>query len=233
MVALLSAIRDRLSASQKILKGASKTAKIGMRALFDSVMKFGAEVGAGPKLKADVQLPTASSVIGLKREYDAADFSARLVSQQFRDYFERAIEEVASKKGLLVIFIDDLDRCEGDVAYRLLEALKLYLNTKNCVYVLGVAQQHLEETIARTLSGEKEGWQYRYVARDYLNKMFQGLFVLPVPRVTTRYVETLLSKEDKFFCIVGYDEVKFDGISSRELKPGYNWITAINIQLSF
>lgn len=195
MVALLNAIRDRLSTSKKILKGTSKTAQIGMRALFDSVVKFGAEVGgmAGvPKLKADVQLPTASTVIGLRREYDAADFSARLVSQQFRDYFESAIEAVAGEKGLLVIFIDDLDRCEGDVAYKLLEALKLHLNAKNCVYVLGLDQQQLERVITKALSGDKEIWRNRPTGRDYLSKMFQALFLLPVPRETKAYVNHLL-----------------------------------------
>ncbi|MGH9800143.1 MAG: KAP family P-loop NTPase fold protein, partial [Blastocatellia bacterium] len=195
MVALLHEIRDRLSKSKKILKGTTKTAKIGMRALFDSVVKFGAEIGGtmgAPKLKADVQLPTASSVIGLKREYDAADFSARSVSQQFRDYFESAIEDVAGKNGLLVIFIDDLDRCEGDVAYKLLEALKLHLNARNCVYVLGLDQQQLEQVIAKALSGEKEVWRHRPTGRDYLSKMFQSMFLLPVPRETSDYVNKLL-----------------------------------------
>ncbi len=195
MVALLHEIRDRLNTSKKILKGSSKTAKIGMRALFDSVVKFGAEVGGvagAPKLKADVQLPTTSSVIGLKGEYDAADFSARLASQQFRDYFEQAIEDVAGKNGLLVVFIDDLDRCEGDVAYKLLEALKLHLNARNCVYVLGLDQQQLERVIAKALSGEKEVWRHRPTGRDYLSKMFQAMFLLPVPREARAYVNKLL-----------------------------------------
>ncbi|MEK7830376.1 MAG: P-loop NTPase fold protein, partial [Acidobacteriota bacterium] len=144
MVALLHEIRDHLTTSSKFLNSASKVTKIGARALFDTVVKFGSEIGGlagAPKYKAEAQLPTASSIIEMKRGYDEADFSARSASQRFRDYFESAIESVAGKDGLLVIFIDDLDRCEGDVAYRLLEALKLHLNTKNCIYVLGLDQQ--------------------------------------------------------------------------------------------
>jgi hypothetical protein len=133
------------------------------------------------------------------REYEAEHFSSPLTSQRFRDFFEQAIQIVTDNKGLLVIFIDDLDRCEGDVAYRLLESLKLYLNAKNCVYILGLDQQHLENSIAKALSGEKEAWRYRPMARDYLSKIFQNLFVLPVPRTTRHYVETVLNAKDKEF----------------------------------
>lgn len=195
MVALLHEIRDRFSKSDKIWNGLEKTAKIGLRALFDSVVKFGAEVGGvggAPKFKADVQLPTASSVIELKKKYDEDDFSAQLASQQFRDYFELAIEYVTGEDGLLVVFIDDLDRCEGDVAYKLLEALKLHLNARNCVYVLGLDQQQLEQVIAKALSGEKEVWRHRPTGRDYLSKMFQAMFLLPVPREARAYVNKLL-----------------------------------------
>ncbi|MEP7341924.1 MAG: P-loop NTPase fold protein [Acidobacteriota bacterium] len=202
MIALLQEIRRHLSTSSKGLTRANKATKIAALTLLDSLPKLALEIGGvagAPKFRAESQLPTAKSIIDRRREFDSDDFSALLASRRFRDYFEAAIESVAGKDGLLVIFIDDLDRCEGDVAYRLLEALKLYLNSRNCVYVLGLDQQHLEETIARALSGEKETWQFRYVARDYLNKMFQGLFLLPVPRRTTHFVEALLDKEDILF----------------------------------
>ncbi len=191
LIALLNEIRRHFSAKHQLLNEAGKISKLGIHATLKAI----GDAAKGLK----IPLPTVQGYAESRREYDAENFSEQLTSQRFRDLFEEAINVITGGNGLLVIFIDDLDRCEGDVAYRLLEALKLHLNTKNCVYVLGLDQQHLEESIARTLSGEKETWQFRYVARDYLNKMFQGLFVLPVPRQTTRYVETLLNKEDKFF----------------------------------
>lgn len=133
------------------------------------------------------------------REFEAEHFSTALASQRFRDFFEGAIRAVTKDKGLLVIFIDDLDRCEGDVAYRLLEALKLYLNADNCVFVLGLDQNHLERSIAKTLSGEAETWRFRPLARDYLSKILQNLFHLPVPRHVGRYVEQLLGATDADF----------------------------------
>ena len=192
LIALLNEIRRHFSTKHQLLDETGKIARFG----FHATLKAIGDAAKGLKLP----LPTVQGFTESRREYEAENFSEQLTSQRFRDLLEEAINELTGGNGLLVIFIDDLDRCEGDVAYRLLESLKLYLNTKNCVYVKGVDQQHLEETIARILPGEKEDSPRRHVARDYLNKMFQGSFVLPVPRQTTRYVETLLSKEDKLFC---------------------------------
>jgi KAP family P-loop domain len=199
LVALLHEIRGSLSLSRKALRKMGKAGQIAAFSLFNSLPKLGIEMGAGVKLKAESPLPTAKSISELQQAYDAEHFSAALTSQRFRDYFEAAIEAVVGQDGLLVIFIDDLDRCEGEVAYRLLEALKLYLNAKNCVYVLGIDQQHLEISIARALSGEKETWPHRSLARDYLSKMFQTMFLLPVPRNANPYLDELLDHDDGNF----------------------------------
>jgi len=200
LVALLNEIRGSLSLSKKALSKMGKAGQIAAYSLFNSLPKLGMEIGTtGLKVKAESQLPTAKSIGELNYAYEAGHFSAALTSQRFRDCFEAAIEGVVGKDGLLVIFIDDLDRCEGEVAYRLLEALKLYLNAKNCVYVLGIDQQHLEISIARALSGEKETWPHRSLARDYLSKMFQTTFLLPVPRNANKYIDELLDHDDGSF----------------------------------
>ncbi|MCI0485524.1 MAG: KAP family NTPase [Blastocatellia bacterium] len=195
LVALLHEIRRHFSFKPGLFDKAGKIIDVASYATLNAL----AEVGKSIK----IPLPSAKSIMEGEREYDAEHFSAALTSQRFRDFFEGAIrtvtEEKKGKKGLLVIFIDDLDRCEGDVAYRLLEALKLYLNADNCVYVLGLDQQHLENSIAKALSGEKETWRYRPMARDYLSKIFQTLFHLPVPRRTSEYVEKVLDSQDEDF----------------------------------
>ncbi|MGH9937331.1 MAG: KAP family P-loop NTPase fold protein [Blastocatellia bacterium] len=196
MVALLSEIRRQFSLRRKLFDEAGKLTDVAIHSTLNALAEMGKEL--------KIPLPSAKSIMERGREYEAEHFSTALSSQRFRDFFESAIEEITKdrkdkKKGLLVIFIDDLDRCEGDVAYRLLEALKLYLNARNCVYVLGLDQQHLESSIAKVLSGEKETWRYHPLARDYLSKMFQGLFLLPVPRDTEVFVNKTLDPQDEDF----------------------------------
>jgi hypothetical protein len=191
LVALLGEIRQHFSRKRKLFNEAGKLTDVAVHATLNSMTEVAKEL--------KIPLPTAKTVMERGQEYEAEHFSTVLGSQRFRDFFEGAIEIVTGKKGLLVIFIDDLDRCEGEVSYRLLEALKLYLNAKNCIYVLGIDQQHLESSIAKALSGEKETWRYRPLARDYLSKMFQSTFHLPVPRTPTHYVDVLLDRDEGVF----------------------------------
>jgi hypothetical protein len=191
LIALLNEIRQHFTLKRRLFDKAGKLADVAIHSTLNSLTEIAKDL--------KLPLPSAKTVMERGREYEAEHFSSPLTSQRFRDFFEQAIKIVTNDKGLLVIFIDDLDRCEGDVAYRLLESLKLYLNAKNCVYILGLDQQHLENSIAKALSGEKETWRYRPMARDYLSKIFQNLFVLPVPRKTEEYIETVLAKKDADF----------------------------------
>jgi hypothetical protein len=186
LVALLNEIRQHFSVTRKLFNHAGKLADVTTHALLNSM----------GEIARSFKLPTARVVLERGREYEDENFLTALGSQRFRDFFESAIKQITHGRGLLVIFIDDLDRCEGEVAYRLLESLKLYLNARNCVYVLGLDQQHLESSIARALTGERELWEHRPKARDYLSKMFQSNFHLPVPSQTRQYIESLLAFDE-------------------------------------
>jgi hypothetical protein len=74
----------------------------------------------------------------------------------------------------LVIFIDDLDRCEGETAVRMLEAIKLYLSTRHCVFVFGVDPTALEQEIRNHWKDRPHG-----MACEYLEKMFQASVIVP------------------------------------------------------
>lgn len=190
LVALLGEIRQQFSIKHKLFNEAGKLIDVALHSTLNSMTDIAKDL--------KIPVPSAKTVMERGREYEAEHFSTELGSQRFRDFFEGAIK-VVTQGGLLVIFIDDLDRCEGDVSYRLLEGLKLYLNAKNCIYVLGIDQQHLESSIARALSGEKETWRYRPLARDYLSKMFQSMFLMPVPRTVRDYIDLLLDRDEGAF----------------------------------
>jgi hypothetical protein len=191
LVALLNEIRKHFTMPRKAFNEAGKLIDVATHATLNALADLGKEL--------KIPIPGARGIMERGREYETEHFSTGLASQRFRDFFEEAIRSVTGKNGLLVIFIDDLDRCEGDVAYRLLEALKLYVNADNCVYILGLDQNHLERSIAKALSGEAETWRHRPLARDYLSKIFQNLYHLPVPRHTSRYVDDSLDADDAEF----------------------------------
>lgn len=189
LIALLHAIRQHLSFLHRAMDETGKLLHVATHALLNTANEF------AKALKLPIPVPSAQGIQERGQAYEAAHLDTPLFSQRFRDFFEQALAEVIGPEGRMIIFIDDLDRCEGEVAYRLLEALKLHLNVRNCVYVLGLDQGHLEETIARVLAGGETPRLYRPLAREYLSKMFQSLFLLPVPEQTTAFVKALLEPD--------------------------------------
>ena len=82
----------------------------------------------------------------------------------------------------IVVFIDDLDRCLPEKAVRLLEGLKVLLDLKNFVFVLGVAQEVIERGIRVRyrelyLTGRQD--DLPDIEGQYLDKIIQFPFSLP------------------------------------------------------
>jgi hypothetical protein len=92
----------------------------------------------------------------------------------FEAEFDRLVTEYVGPDGYLVIFIDDLDRCLPENAIQVLEALKLYLDRANCVFVVGVEPAVVEEAIRRRYNDNPE-----LSPTEYLEKIVQVPFVLP------------------------------------------------------
>lgn len=98
--------------------------------------------------------------------------------------FEDAVQEVLKARGKggnvaegarLLIFVDDLDRCEGEVIVRLLEIIKLYLGTRYCVFVLGLDDGAVLDALRQHRSPSDEA------NREYLEKLFQATLAVPLP----------------------------------------------------
>lgn len=91
--------------------------------------------------------------------------------------FEKRFESFVNSCGIerLVIFIDDLDRCRMDVTIDILEAVKLLLNSRRCVYVLGLDYHRVCDAVSRKFTESPHG-----VAEDYLDKIIQLSFHIPM-----------------------------------------------------
>src|SRR6202043_2818857 len=79
----------------------------------------------------------------------------------------------------IVIFIDDLDRCLPENAIEVMEALKLYLDRANCVFVIGVEPSIIETAIRIRYAASPN-----LSASKYLEKIVQ--VPIAVPRVRTQ-----------------------------------------------
>lgn len=84
--------------------------------------------------------------------------------------------EIKPREGVLVVFVDDLDRCMHDKAVQVLEAIKLFLDRPGVVFVLAADEGMIEAAIEARFKNKKVKGQR---ARDYLEKFFQVRFVLP------------------------------------------------------
>lgn len=99
----------------------------------------------------------------------------------------------------MVVFIDDLDRCLPESAFRLLEGLKIYLGLKNTVFVLGMNQELIVDAILASanigvLSSESEiGRQAaRQKAEAYLEKLCTDIERVPPPPCSISFIEKWL-----------------------------------------
>ena len=128
------------------------------------------------------------------RQANAENLAATLPSESLRKNLQETIRlllpEADKQEGnegtsRLVVFVDDLDRCEPEAAYRLLEGLKVYLTLDNCVFVLGLNQKAVEGAIANRLAGgltdEDARQDAQARAASYLEKICQNVWHLPIP----------------------------------------------------
>jgi hypothetical protein len=96
-----------------------------------------------------------------------------------------------------VIFVDDLDRCMGQVAFRFLEAMKIYFSISNCVFVLGLDVRHVRRAVAAELKKAgviPDDGKSEIYASDYLSKIFQNVFYLPYLTDYQDYLKFLMSE---------------------------------------
>ncbi|ACN16484.1 conserved hypothetical protein [Desulforapulum autotrophicum HRM2] len=101
----------------------------------------------------------------------------------FEDFFTRLIwtylswrpqknqcETHGEKKGVLAVFIDDLDRCPREKIVSVLETLKLFMDQKGCVFIIGADNDIIIKALEKTYHGDAE---------RFMDKIVQVTFNLP------------------------------------------------------
>jgi hypothetical protein len=100
---------------------------------------------------------------------------------EMRDLLRESMEDwrrhgAASSGRLLVIFVDDLDRCSPGNVVEVFEAIRLYLDAPGFVFVIG----YDDRMVSRTLRAEKR-YEDAAALAHYLEKIVQIDYRLPVP----------------------------------------------------
>ncbi|MCL2850368.1 MAG: KAP family NTPase, partial [Micrococcales bacterium] len=138
----------------------------------DHLPKVGWGADAGPKV--EVSLAGLGSDYQRHRDARREDRMEVLDAQvRLHELFAEVLDTLAGD-GRVVFFVDDLDRCLPEHVVDLLEKIRLFMNHKKCVFVLGVDEQAVENAIK-----EAKDYKDEEIAGRYLEKMIQYGFDLP------------------------------------------------------
>lgn len=96
-------------------------------------------------------------------------------------------------KGVLVIFIDDMDRCSPNSIAKILESINLFFDQKGCIFVLGMDTN----LIAKAVKSHYINYD-GFSGEDYLKKIIQLQFDLPEIRKEEikEYILSVLTEDE-------------------------------------
>lgn len=99
-------------------------------------------------------------------------------------------EKPDDRKGALVVFIDDLDRCPQSRVVKVLETIKLFMDHPGCVFVIGADEGIIRKALRTQKDYEKGD------ARKFMEKIIQVTFPLPHLSENDFTAEEFLKKLD-------------------------------------
>ena len=152
-----------------------------------------------PRMKvAEAVISTLSQVFTLGQvEIDLTKFQTEsrfkthmAFLDEFQEVFDRLLRwyvvrdwgderEVDDQKGVLVVFVDDLDRCLPDKTVQVLETIKLMMGKPGTIFVLGASRRVVQAAV----QAHYELQEFEDISsQDYLDKIVQLRFDLPPVR---------------------------------------------------
>lgn len=127
----------------------------------------------------------ASAKSQIKNEATFAKLRNDLTS--FRVSFQEALGETKIKR--LIVFIDELDRCNPSTIIETLEAIRLFLFIGNTTFVIGADERHIAYAI-KTKYKDIDEKKFN-IGKEYLEKMIQYPF--RIPKLSEDEVELFIS----------------------------------------
>ena len=210
--AIIASILDGIKENRKL----SDTALLILKGLYDSVdkfkaikggIKFGIDMAVTGGLGAITNLTIKEVVKKVQKVGEDVDeesmFQAikdkldyKEVREDIRD-FRKKFAELITQAGIkkLVIFVDELDRCNTATILDTLEAMRLFLFNGNVSFVLGADERHVTYAI-RSKFDDIEGINMD-IGKEYQEKLIQ--YPIRIPSMnkdeTEFYIMCLLAEE--------------------------------------
>ena len=141
-----------------------------------------------PDKGLDVEETVETLMAAIQRERSKIRIEHVQFLDQFQERFESLVEtHVKARQRRLIVFVDDLDRCLPERAIEVLEAIKLFLDVPECVFILGLDQEVIARGIEIKyrefgLSGDTPAAEQRRFLIEgarYLEKIIQLPFQIP------------------------------------------------------
>ncbi len=210
--AILASILDGIKGGREL----PETAIMILKALYDSVdkfkiikggIKFGIDMAVAGGLGAITNLTIKEVAKKAKQVADGVNEESTMQAikdkldykevrediREFREKFAQLIKEAGIKK--LVIFVDELDRCNPATILDTLEAMRLFLFNGNVSFVIGADERHVTYAI-RSKFDDIEGINMD-IGKEYQEKLIQYPIRIPCMNKdeTEFYIMCLLSEK--------------------------------------
>lgn len=134
--------------------------------------------------------------------------------EQFRSMFEELVVDADYKA--IVVYIDDLDRCDPKRIIECLEAVKLFVNVKRTAFVIGADERIIEYAIQLHYPIEQKKEEISSPFSDYLEKLIQ----LPykIPRLSGNEQETYITLLLCKYYLNTKNEILFDKVYDKYVE---------------
>jgi len=215
--ALIGTILDKISEKRTL----SNKAKGVLKRLYENVdffklaskgIKYGADflLTGGIGTIADITIQSIATKAKEKAKEVSEDEIKDIITntfkgseirnslKSFQNNFADLLAETKIKK--LVVFIDELDRCNNDTIIETLEAIRLFLFTKGTSFIIGADERHVMYAVRKKFP-EIKGNQLD-IGKEYLEKMIQ--YPVKIPQLGNKEVEFYI------LCLLLQDILKAD-----------------------
>lgn len=129
----------------------------------------------------------------------------------FRELFEELVEDMGYKA--VIVYIDDLDRCDPKRIIGCLEAVKLFVNVRKTAFVIGADERIIEYAISQHYPIQMKKEDISSPFSDYLEKLIQLPYKLP--RLSDNEQETYITL---LLCKNHLNKTQFDEIHQKYLN---------------